>query len=222
MKKESVRSVIKFMANSIQSELLTKCMYNDRNYPEIDYIRAILNSFLLDLSFDFGQKCNIHLKVQNTPIISCVWNHSRMIDGLMGLGEINKNPFNGISFAYNIHAFLIEPLGLVVVDNGNHSVNAAIVYNEGEIIVNTVIDISEVLEKYRFDGKKYVNIETNKKVNIKNLKNNSESFTYTFGLLFEMARVLKMQKIKTDMCTMMLIRWESDSDGEYREMGREI
>ncbi|MCB5891200.1 hypothetical protein LJB60_11775 [Lachnospiraceae bacterium 210521-DFI.4.71] len=117
-----------------------------------------------------------------------------MIDGLMGLGEINKNPFNGISFAYNIHAFLIEPLGLVVVDNGNHSVNAAIVYNEGEIIVNTVIDISEVLEKYRFDGKKYVNIETNKKVNIKNLKNNSESFTYTFGLLFEMARVLKNAK----------------------------
>ena len=193
-KKESVRSVIKFMANSIQSELFTKCMYNDRNYQGIGYMRAILNSFLLDLSFDFWQKCNIHLKVQNTPIISCVWNHSRMIDGLMGLGEINKNPFNGISFAYNNHAFLIEPLGLVVVDNGNHSVNAAIVYNEGEIIVNTVIDISEVLEKYRFDGKKYVNIETNKKVNIKNLKNNSESFTYTFGLLFEMARVLKNAK----------------------------
>ena len=193
-KKESVRSVIKFMANSIQSELFTKCMYNDRNYQGIGYMRAILNSFLLDLSFDFWQKCNIHLKVQNTPIISCFWNHSRMIDGLMGLGEINKNPFNGISFAYNIHAFLIEPLGLVVVDNGNHSVNAAIVYNEGEIIVNTVIDISEVLEKYRFDGKKYVNIETNKKVNIKNLKNNSESFTYTFGLLFEMARVLKNAK----------------------------
>lgn len=35
---------------------------------------------------------------------------------------------------------------------------------------------------------------TNKKVNIKNLKNNSESFTYTFGLLFEMARVLKNAK----------------------------
>ena len=107
-KKESVRSVIKFMANSIQSELLTKCMYNDRNYPEIDYMRAILNSFLLDLSFDFWQKCNIRLKVQNTPIISCVW---------------------------------------------NHSVNVAIVYKEGEIIANTVIDISEALERYRFDEK---------------------------------------------------------------------
>lgn len=169
-------------------------MYNDRNYPEIDYMRAILNSFLLDLSFDFWQKCNIRLKVQNTPIISCVWNHSRMIDGLIGLGEINKNPFNGISFAYNIQAVLIEPLGLVVVDNGNHSVNAAIIYDEGEIIVNTVIDISEVLERYRFDGKKYVSVETNKIVNIENLKNNSEPFTYTFGLLFEMARVLKNAK----------------------------
>ena len=47
-KKESVRSVIKFMANSIQSELFTKCMYNDRNYQGIGYMRAILNSFLLD------------------------------------------------------------------------------------------------------------------------------------------------------------------------------
>ena len=117
-----------------------------------------------------------------------------MIDGLIGLGEINKNPFNGISFAYNIQAVLIEPVGLVVVDNGNHSVNAAIIYDEGEIIVNTVIDISEVLERYRFDGKKYVSVETNKIVNIENLKNNSEPFTYTFGLLFEMARVLKNAK----------------------------
>ncbi len=31
-----------------------------------------------------------------------------------------------------------------------------------------------------------------------------------------------MQKMKTDMCTMMLIRWEGDSDGEYRELGRKI
>ena len=83
-KKESVRSVIKFMANSIQSELLTKCMYNDRNYQEIDYMRAILNSFYWICRLIFWQNVTICLKVQNTPIISCVWNHSRMIDGLIG------------------------------------------------------------------------------------------------------------------------------------------
>lgn len=50
----------------------------------------------------------MHLKVRNTSITSCVW---------------------------------------------NHSVNVAIVYKEGEIIANTVIDISEALERYRFDEK---------------------------------------------------------------------
>ena len=39
-----------------------------------------------------------------------------------------------------------------------------------------------------------MSVETNKIVNIDNLKNNSEPFTYTFGLLFEMARVLKNAK----------------------------
>ena len=58
-----------------------------------------------------------------------------------------------------------------------------------------------------------MSVETNKKVNIKNSKNYSEQFTYTFGLLFEMARVLKNAKMRTDICTMMLIRWGGDRYG---------
>lgn len=46
-----------------------------------------------------------------------------------------------------------------------------------------------------------------------NSKNYSEPFTYTFGLLFEMARVLKNAKMRTDICTMMLIRWGGDRYG---------
>ena len=56
-----------------------------------------------------------------------------------------------------------------------------------------------------------MSVETNKKVNIKNSKNYSEP--YTFGLLFEMARVLKNAKMRTDICTMMLIRWGGDRYG---------
>ena len=37
---------------------------------------AILNDFLRDLSLHFWRKCDIRLKVQNTSITSCVWNHS--------------------------------------------------------------------------------------------------------------------------------------------------
>lgn len=69
--------------------------------------------------------------------------------------------------------------------------NSAIVHNEGEIIANVTVDISPVLEKYKFNGKDYVDIITNEKINNNFLKNNSEPFIYTLGLFFEMARVLK-------------------------------
>lgn len=69
--------------------------------------------------------------------------------------------------------------------------NSAIVHNEGEIIANVTVDISPVLEKYKFNGKDYVDIITNVKINNNFLKNNSEPFIYTLGLFFEMARVLK-------------------------------
>lgn len=69
--------------------------------------------------------------------------------------------------------------------------NSAIVHNEGEIIANVTVDISPVLEKYKFNGKDYVDIITNEKINNNFLKNNSEPFIYTLGLFFEMARILK-------------------------------
>lgn len=69
--------------------------------------------------------------------------------------------------------------------------NSAIVHNEGEIIANVTVDISPVLEKYKFNGKDYVDIITNEKINNNFLKNNLEPFIYTLGLFFEMARVLK-------------------------------
>ena len=45
--------------------------------------------------------------------------------------------------------------------------------------------------RYKFNGKDYVDIITNEKINNNFLKNNSEPFIYTLGLFFEMARVLK-------------------------------
>ena len=50
-------------------------------------------------------------------------------------------------------------------------------------------------QKYKFDGKSYINITTRKKINYNFLKNNSEPFTYSLGLMFEMARILKKHNI---------------------------
>lgn len=185
----TINRLIKFMADSVQGELISKCLYNDRNYAE--YTRYIVYSLVLNLSFEEFHECSIKFNVEEPPIISCIWNYTRMFDSLEYIGKCNKNPFDGDAHSGNINACLINPLGLVIVDNGNHSVNSAIVHNEGEIIANVTVDISPVLEKYKFNGKDYVDIITNEKINNNFLKNNSEPFIYTLGLFFEMARVLK-------------------------------
>ena len=98
---------------------------------------------MLNLSFEEFHECSIKFNVEETPIISCIWNYTRMFDSLEYIGKCNKNPFDGDAHSGNIN----DPLGLVIVDNGNHSVNSAIVHNEGEIIANVTVDISPVLEK---------------------------------------------------------------------------
>ena len=69
--KETIQKLIKFLANSIQGEFLSKCFYNDRNYGKYDLY--ILHSLLLDLSFKDYQKCDIKMNISQIPIISCIW-----------------------------------------------------------------------------------------------------------------------------------------------------
>ncbi|MCM1327603.1 MAG: hypothetical protein NC094_10535 [Bacteroidales bacterium] len=184
----TIKCLVKFMANSIQGELLSKCLYNDRNYG--DYITNIKHSLLLDLSLKEYQKCDLRVDISLTPCISCVWNNKRLIKALIDINDFVGNPFNGIANSNNICACMIKPIGLVIVVNGNHSVSSAIVHGKGEIIVSEKIDIKPLLEKYRFNGKEYVDINTDMKIDCLSLKNNSEPFVYTLGLMFEMSRIL--------------------------------
>ncbi len=62
-----MRSVIKFMANSIQSELLTKCMYNDRNYPGIGYMWVIDVARKMDIE-ELVDKVNEHLVIKKMDV----------------------------------------------------------------------------------------------------------------------------------------------------------
>lgn len=185
----TIQKFIKSLANSVQGELMTKCAYNDSNY--ISYFENIKNSFLVDTLCEEDNKYNAIVNVAATPLISCIWNHTRMINALRNINMQKGNPFNGIENTDNIRAYQIKSLGLVIVRNGNHSVNSAIVHGEGEIFVDSIVDITPALNKYKFNGKEYIEIETNKKANSPFMKNNSEPFTYTLGLMFEMTRILK-------------------------------
>ncbi len=188
----TIKKLIKFVASSIQGQLLTKCFYNDRNYA--DYINQVKNSLLLDL-LDHDAVHNEKINISTTPIISCVWNNSRLMGAISKINHLAGNPFDGNVHSQNIIACMVKPTGLVIVTNGNHSVNSAIVHGEGEIIVNEIKDIKPLLEKFRFTGKEYVEIGTNKPINSKSLKNGSEPFVYELGLMFEMARILEENNI---------------------------
>lgn len=192
----TIKCLVKFMANSIQGQLLSKCLYNDRNYGIYD--RNIKHSILLDLSLEDYHKCNLRVDISVTPCISCVWNNKRLIGALANINDFVGNPFDGIRNSNNIYALMIRPIGLVIVVNGNHSVNSAIVHGEGQIIVKEVIDIRPLMNKYKFNGKEYVDIKTNTKIDYKLLKNNSEPFVYTLGLMFEMSRVLYKYGLSLD------------------------
>lgn len=192
--KFTVKKLIKFMANSVQGELISKCYYNDRNYK--DYISNIKHSFLIDLPFEYYKECNKSIDITKTPIISCVWNDIRIKENLKKINKYVGNSFDGKSHALNVIGIYIKPLDLVIITNGNHSVNSAIVHNEGSLIVNTEVDMSPLFEKYEFNGEDYIDLKTNKKINNQFLIKGSKPFTHTIGLLFEMGRVInKLEKV---------------------------
>lgn len=190
---ETIKRMIKLIANSIQGQLISKCFYNGRNY--VMFIRNVKKSILIDLPSENYVKYNERVDIATNPVISCVWNGARLISAMSNINIFVGNPFDGIRNSQNIIAYMVKPINLVIVVNGNHSVNSAIVHGEGELIVNEVIDIKPLLEKYRFTGREYVDIKTNKPINYKLLKNKSEPFVYELGLLFEMARILDKKGI---------------------------
>lgn len=93
--------------------------------------RRIPYSFLLDLPLGESTECNERFKIADTPIISCIWNYTRIFNALQTIGTCNNNPFDVDANILNIDSLLINPLGLVIVRGGNHSTNSAIVHNEG-------------------------------------------------------------------------------------------
>lgn len=190
-----LKQMLKFIANNIQSEIFLKYYYYDKNYPFGGIIGLIQRS--LDLGEEYSYKRlekELELKIIETPIISCVGIGDKIEYCLNNIGKINNNKFDGRNI--NISTILIEPLGLVLVNNGgHHSVNSAIIQNEGNIYINEIRNISKILDRYKFDGENYIEIETNKKINSNCLIDKSKPLLYSLGILFEIARLLKNNNI---------------------------
>lgn len=83
--------------------------------------------------------------VQN-PIVTCPWHNERIVDNIRFIGKENNNKFN--SDDTNIDNTYIYPLGIVLVNSGNHSQLSAILKNEiNQVKINRIYDISLALKK---------------------------------------------------------------------------
>lgn len=182
---------VKTIANSIQCSLALNCFRNNKFCCDsgIDYIRLVEQSISVEL-LGRPSVTPYNLQIHETPIITCVWNIDRLQDSMLTIGAFCWKPYDAEINRYNVRAFLVKPLGLVIVYQGNHSVNAAIIHNEGEISISEEVDITPVLEKYDFDGVKFVDKTSKKKVNIGGLIDGCKPIMEEMGMLFELAKIL--------------------------------
>lgn len=98
--------------------------------------------------------------------------------------------FDDISVNNNIEAVLIKELGLIFVTSSNHSINSAIIKEEGKLPIHNEISLKRFLNLYRFDGEKYLFIENNKPIDCSWCIDRCKQMLNELGYLFEIGRVL--------------------------------
>ena len=76
------------------------------------------------------------------------------------------------------------------VTSSNHSINSAIIKEEGKLPIYNEISLKKFLNLYRFDGEKYLFIENNKPIDCSWCIDSCKPMLKELGYLFEIGRVL--------------------------------
>lgn len=183
-----IRAMVNYQLYDIVRELyegeeVTKArdIYDDiGEYYSIDNIH--FNNFE---SFELG-KSNININLSKDAVLVFAWNQDRFVKNLITIGE---NVGNKFEYQENNHmATYIYPLGLTIVDNGNHSTLSGILKGEGVIQVTQTYDLEPTYDYMYFDGiyfRKKENDEIIHKVN-----------RFELGALYEIGRLLAKEGIR--------------------------
>ncbi|MBE5990760.1 MAG: hypothetical protein E7247_00005 [Paenibacillaceae bacterium] len=127
----------------------------------------------------------IIINLAQDAVWSFPWEATRFTNCLAQIGSNVSRPF---IFQPNNHfSQLFLPLGLTIINNGNHSTACGIIKGEGSIEVKEIIDNSQNCNDFYFDGT-YI------------CKNNDNSKVYKVkqfecGVLFELSRLIQSHDI---------------------------
>lgn len=154
-----------------------------------DYREFLYDTCCMIKKTDYWPNCineKIEIDLAKNPVLPFPWNMTRTIDNMVYIGDVYNN-----SFEYdprNHYSFIIKPIGITMVYNGNHSITSGIVKAEGKIISTEVRDISDNYERFYFDGVHIRNKESGKI--IRKVKN------FESGVLFEIGRLIMANNIE--------------------------
>ncbi|HDE3760592.1 DUF6710 family protein [Staphylococcus aureus] len=192
--RSSVFSIIKMLTDSYHYRTGVNLLFyrNDTERFDIDKFVDLVNPHRDAIDIYTKQACSyeknldkaLHYYNKDYPIISMIWNPDRVLRNIMQIGgnvwDNKHNKYNDFEVDDNHDVVYVYPMGVVLTQSGNHSVNAGKVKGEGSIKVDKVWDISPLYEEYYFDGR-YL------------LDNDGDKYEIPFelGIVFEIGRILK-------------------------------
>lgn len=182
--KKAIFYIIKIYTDKINCKHNTDLLESeDKHFSEEDHFLSCFGG--LAEAKKVTEEYNFQIQMGKSPIITGVWSKDKLITQL-----IEREP-NSFRANYNHTYFVLLPLGITLVANGNHSINSCIVKAGGQLDCTTggkgsVYDISPFYDKYYFDGNGYREIHSDRYVC---------DAEFEFGCLFEIGRILVEENI---------------------------
>ena len=184
VRKNPVYSLIRAMSNYHLYDIVRE-LYEDEKVTDVQCIYEDIgvvdfSDKPIDSRGGEPRESNINIDLSKDAILVCAWNKERFVDALLNIGQ---NVGNSFECDKNNHmATYIYPIGLTIVDNGNHSILSGVLKGEGTIQANQICDLVPTYDDMYFDG-----IYFRRKANEKIL---SKVSRFEIGVLYEIGRIL--------------------------------
>lgn len=129
------------------------------------------------------------LVISEWPLLQCIWSNKRLIDNLISFSR-NESFFdihNG-----NISNQFVYPLGITLVNSGNHSQFVNFLQGNREYLVSEIVDLTDVLKHWHFNGKHLINSsgKVDRAVEKRLGKGQTMDDLFYAGVLFELGKIL--------------------------------
>jgi|GEM_PF-4968354 len=148
-----------------------------------------LNQWIINEITNASGDKEVEIDLSKDVILPCPWKFSRLLDSLTNIGKgrpwgaWQQDDFNHMVLCW-------EPIGVSFVANGNHSLMAGVVGQEGRLKGDIITDMSAMYEIVSSDGENYYFLHKGEKAVA------SKVMDLDFAIIYEIGRILNKKGIK--------------------------